>query len=376
MRSYFRLLLLALAPLVVLTTGCHIVVPEVSHQALLHNPFPQLSRVAVTPFFNQSEEPTVDGRQFARAYFSELQTIPGYEVVPVGVVETAMREMGIVNLDDPAKVRALGEALGVDAVVVGAVTEFSPYYPPRCGLRVSWYASNPGFHEIPAGYGLPWGTAMEEYIPPKVVFEAEMALARAQLETQSPTVGGLPQVVTPTDQAPLSEPLPFPLEATQPLEADPFEGSGEPAESLPAPQDAIDARDAGAEATSYAANDAIGPTGSSVATDATGAFPPEWPDASGFTPPGPSAVRPQASPNFGPVMTQTQVYHGADAEFTAALADYVGFRDDARTGGWQSYLSRSDDFIRFCCHRHLSEMLIARGGGGETRVVSRWPRGR
>ena len=45
-------------------------------------------------------------------------------------------------------------------------------------MRVEWYAANPGFHEIPAGYGLPWGTPDEEYIPAPLVFEAEMALAR------------------------------------------------------------------------------------------------------------------------------------------------------------------------------------------------------
>ena len=45
-------------------TGCCFL-PEIAHQPTLHNPFPQLSTVAVVPFFNQSTEPTVDGRQFA-----------------------------------------------------------------------------------------------------------------------------------------------------------------------------------------------------------------------------------------------------------------------------------------------------------------------
>ena len=65
-------------------------------------------------------------------------------------------------------------------LIVGAVTDYSPYYPPRIGLAVNWYAANPGFHPIPAGYGLPWGTAEEEYIPAdSLVFEAEFALAQA-----------------------------------------------------------------------------------------------------------------------------------------------------------------------------------------------------
>ena len=59
-------------------------------------------------------------------------------------------------------------------------------------------------------------------------------------------------------------------------------------------------------------------------------------------------------------------------DFTEALASYYHFRNDARFGGWQNYLQRSDDFIRFCCHVHIAEMLSARGGAGQTRVVWRW----
>ena len=75
-------------------------------------------------------------------------------------------------------------------------------------------------------------------------------------------------------------------------------------------------------------------------------------------------------------MRHTRIYNGTDSELTQALASYHFFRDDARIGGWQSYLRRSDDFIRFCCRMHISEMLSARGGAGETRVVWRWSRSR
>ena len=53
-------------------------------------------------------------------------------------------------------------------------------------------------------------------------------------------------------------------------------------------------------------------------------------------------------------MTHTRIYQGNDSEFTEALASYYHFRDDARFGGWQNYLQRSDDFIRFCCHMHIA----------------------
>ena len=168
-------------------SGCSLL-PHTARLPRLHNPYPQLSKIAIVPFFNQSSEKTVDGRQFALAYFNELQLIPGYEVVPLGVVEGAIRE-GQIALRGPEDARRLAQILGVDAVVIGAVTDFYPYYPPRCAMRVEWYAANPGFHPIPPGYGLPWGTKAAKQIPPNVIFEAEMALAKEQLKTQTPDPG-------------------------------------------------------------------------------------------------------------------------------------------------------------------------------------------
>lgn len=381
-------------PLVCLTSGCALVLPEVSHTPVVHNPFPQLSRVAVVPFFNQSDEPTVDGREFAMAYYAELQGTPGFEVVPVSAVEAAMRQYGI-TFDPPEQAilqaRLLAKKLGVDAVVIGTVTDFSAYYPPRCGMRVEWYAANEGFHEIPAGYGLPWGTAEEEYIPERTVFEAEMALARAQMETQSPTVG-MPPLPPPAALLPIREPADFQVTPADPFDEPPAESLPEPdgeVESLPAPPrvnplregEAVDAegnplRGASLEEAVVDSGRMIDSDGASGAFVANGMLPAGWPDPRGFIPPGPSPVRPLAEPNPGPVMTHTRVYRGNDPEFTTALAAYVDFRDDARFGGWQSYLERSEDFIRFCCHMHLVEMLSSRGGADETRVVRRWSEGR
>lgn len=396
--------------------GCHLMLADVTHVPVVHNPFPQLSRVAVVPFFNQTDQATVDGRQFAMAYFAELQSIPGYEVVPVGVVEEAI-VAGTIDLSDPAKAadeaRRLAKSLGVDAVVIGAVTDYTPYYPPRCGLRIEWYAANPGFHPIPAGYGLPWGTPDEEYIPDALVFEAEMALAREQMATQSPECGPMtegctartevepglaepsagPSLGSPApgegsmpaplpDEANQPEPLPAPEPSeTEQSEIEPSEAEGEQATQPEEAGDAEAGAEGGAKTTSYQiatgeetlnGGVATGATEVTGAIDITGGAPAGWPDARGFTPAGPSSVRPPCIPQNGPVMTHTRVFQGHDPDFTAALAGYVSYRDDARFGGWQSYLERSDDFIRFCCHLHLQEMLSARGGGGETRVVRRW----
>jgi hypothetical protein len=383
------------------SSGCRLIFPDISRQPVVHNPFPQLSRVAIAPFFNQSDEKTVDGRDFAMAYYAELQAVPGFEVVPLGVVEEAIVRYRI-NLTGPAapaEARRLAQVLSVDAVVIGAVTDYSPYYPPRCGLRVEWYAANPGYHEIPPGYGLPWGTPQEEYIPAPLVFEAEMALAcdsptsaqpgelmpvpgtnGPQLEPTPPSGGGDSMDGNQPSNASKEEMLPAPKTgarravkrnirlASHEINANAGNGS-----SAANGANNIDADPAPAMPGMSGIPVASGTTGAIVAG---GALPPDWPDERGFIPPGPTPMRPPCVPNNGPIMTHTRLYRGNDSEFTEALASYVQFRDDARFGGWQNYLQRSDDFIRFCCHMHISEMLSARGGAGETRVVWQWPESR
>ena len=73
------------------------------------------------------------------------------------------------------KLRRAAQILEVDAIVVGNVTDFTPYYPPRCAMKVEWYSANPCFHPIPPGYGLPWGTPAEEDIPASLQQETKMA---------------------------------------------------------------------------------------------------------------------------------------------------------------------------------------------------------
>lgn len=299
------------------------------HQPQYHNPFPQLSRVAVLPFYNQSADPTIDQDQVALAYYNELQAIRGFEVVPVGVTKARLQALRF-EPRFPEDFQRLAQLLDVDAVVVGSVTEYSPYYPPRMGISVRWYAANPSFHPIPPGYGLPWGTADEEAIPSDLVFEAEFALAKEQLATQTPDL--------------------------------PPENSGERA--------AEEGRKDGGVVPAVAKQGS--PSNGSAESTRSG-LPTEWPDPRGFVPPPPSPERPSPSPQSAPVMTHTRLYHGNDTDFTQKLANYYVFRDDARFGDWPGYLQRSEDFIRFCCHLHIAEMLAARGGAGESRVVWRWP---
>ncbi len=338
-----------------IASGCSLG-PETRHQEQIHNPFPQLKRIAVLPFFNQSSNPTVDTDLVAEKYYAALQAVPGFEVLPVGVTKAQWLKYSMANGEPStgAEFQQLARQLGVEAIVVGSVTDFETYYPPRMAMTVHWYAANEGFHPIPAGYGLPWGTEAQQQIPKRIALEAEFELARSQLATQTPLPPGT--VVPTSGEFDISQgvdinnglrPVPGEIVLTQPAPTtagDPFED----------------------------------PFGDQVMelgelTEIEAPLPSDWPNPTDLIPDPPSPVRPLATVNHKPVLSHTQLYRGDDSYFTNRLADYVETGDDARPGGWQGYLSRSDDFVHFCCHLHITEMLESRGGSGQSALILRWP---
>ncbi|WP_153556214.1 hypothetical protein [Roseimaritima sediminicola] len=331
--------------LLLLSAGCS-AIPEVRHGVRVHNPFPQLKTVAILPFFNQSNEPTLDAGSVTEAYYAALQAVPGFEVLPVGVSQRQLEAYAAVYGPPQTgqQFQAFARLLGVDAVVQGAVTDYDPYYPPRMGLTVHWYAANPSFHPIPVGYGLPWGTEAEEDIPSEVVLEAEFELARQQLATQTPP---LPADSPPPAGSPPAGSPPGPPPVPQ--------GPPQPPAVAPAfAQEPIASLDGGLPA----------------------ALPAAWPDPSGLIPDGPQPFPPPPRPQHDPVLTHTRLYDGSDSRFTRRLADHVSAADDRRPTNWQAYLSRTDDFVRFCCHLHVTEMLEARGGADQSDLILNWPIGR
>src|SRR5262245_6537944 len=269
-------------------SGCALL-PDRIVEPQFHNPFPQIFRVAVLPFFNQSAEPTVDGDTVAMAYYNELQTIPGFEVMPVGVAKQMLAASIAATRAEPrggADFQRLARMMNVDAVLVGSITEYSPYYPPRIGISVDWYAANSSFHPIPPGYGLPWGRAEEEFIPSTLVREAEFALAREQLSTQTPD---LPE----EDAGGAISRTAHQKRAVESLPPKQGEQLSPPAPSAPPA-------------------DASAVTSGDVAALSAPKLPQDWPDPRGFIPPPPRPERPTPLPQQAPVITHTRIYHGQD----------------------------------------------------------------
>ena len=218
----------------------------------------------------------------------------------------------------------------------------------------------------------PGGPLTKNIFPLRWFYETEFALAKAQLATQTPKQDY--SILNAATTAPAAAPGQTPKQ--------------EPGRSKPAAPGSNDApadTESGLwiEETSYQQPAEAAKTAEAEVADPqdprTGAadpefgFPPDWPDPSGLVPPPPRVAPQSCCPSDKPVLRHTQIFNGNDSEFTEALSSYYFFRDDARFGGWQTYLERSDDFIRFCCRMHIWEMFSARGGAGETRVVWRWP---
>jgi len=170
--------------------GCE-VMPVTRYKPTLHNPFVgEMKSVAVVPFYNFTDNPKVDGREFAEHYALELQKIPGFKVVANKIVEDAMIKHEIdpflYKFESVDDIRYLAQLLNVDVVVIGKIHSFSMNYPPITKFETEWYSVNPYLHPIPIGYGLPWGTEYERFIPDKIVLLAEMELAESQIKTQTP----------------------------------------------------------------------------------------------------------------------------------------------------------------------------------------------
>jgi hypothetical protein len=339
--------------------------PDVRRKPQHINPFPQIQRVAVVPFRNQSQQPSLNGSRVSEAYQAALQSIRGFEVLPSGLVANQLDYFESEILQRPVATgedfQQLADFLGVDAILVGAITDYDPYYPPRMGLMVNWYAANPGFHPVPVGYALPWGTAQEKRIPSWVRWESERELAREQLKGQTPqppSTAGSSRHLDAVDEGRLAQ------------------QAGSWPDGQVASGVAASSESASVQLAEWCEESSDWEQVYTAESFMAAGLPATWPTPAGFVPPGPTPQRPSYRPQPEPIISYIRSFDGCDEDFTEALADYYYFRDDGRMGGWQAYLQRSEDFIRFCCHLHLVETLSTRGGEVESRLIFRWPSSR
>jgi len=97
---------------------------------------------AVVPLRNESGSAAANGLKMADALANTLQTVENFDVLPVNRVLAAMEAMELPYLRSPVDVMALARTLGVDGIVVGTITAYDPYDPPKIGLQLELYEAS------------------------------------------------------------------------------------------------------------------------------------------------------------------------------------------------------------------------------------------
>ncbi|MEO1994719.1 MAG: hypothetical protein ABGZ17_05530 [Planctomycetaceae bacterium] len=348
------------------SAGCVVVQNEVT------NPVVGLSTVAVAPFINLSAERTVDGREMAMAYFSELQKVPGFQVVPVGVTEQVIYDHGL-QFEDPQDAVRLAELLNVDAVVLGAITDFNPYFPPRIGMKVAWYS--------PRGWSFSPGVAVDsgDKGPGALSFPAHGWAPVSSLWPwgQGPSRSG------DVEHCDLTESAPTAVRGQTPGAFRDVRELPQPNRKLTVPGFPQRMRASRNDVTWAGAQDAprVAPP-APVTTPPLGVPPlqtpgqavpvPGQPRVSGgpqVAPRGEPDMARRSNPPVRAFMSYTRLFDASDAEFLARLRDYLELSGDRDLGGVDGHLHDVDRFVRFVSHLMISEMLTLHGGEGRTRIV-------
>ncbi len=107
----------------------------------LDAPYPAREVIwAVAPLANESGTSLPDELGVTDALVNTIREVKGLSALPTNRVIQAMRTMGITGVSSPQEARALAQALGADALVVGTITAWNPYHPPQLGMTIAIFA--------------------------------------------------------------------------------------------------------------------------------------------------------------------------------------------------------------------------------------------
>lgn len=128
------ILVMVLGVALTLVAGC-----QSPPDQLEAGPYPQRQVLAVAPMRNESGSLTPDGAALADELARQLELIPGIDTLPVNRVLAAMQAIQLPAVTSPTDAQRLRSALGVDALVVGTISDYDVYNPPKLGLSVELY---------------------------------------------------------------------------------------------------------------------------------------------------------------------------------------------------------------------------------------------
>jgi len=94
---------------------------------------------AVAPLLNESGSLGVDGARFADHLGRQLETASNIDTLPTNRVLAAMDQLELERISSVRDALAIIELLDADALVVGTVTDYEVYDPPKVGLALELF---------------------------------------------------------------------------------------------------------------------------------------------------------------------------------------------------------------------------------------------
>lgn len=119
-------------------SGCSAFRPSPESQ-VLHSPYQTRRIWAVLPLRNESGSSSASGVELADRLTEQIQKVQGIDALPVNRVLAAVQLMEVHEISTPGQARALLAALGADGLIVGTITAYDPYDPPKIGLALELY---------------------------------------------------------------------------------------------------------------------------------------------------------------------------------------------------------------------------------------------
>lgn len=107
----------------------------------LTSPYPSRRLWAVAPLVNESGSLQADGLLMADQLQRQLENASNLDVLPVNRTIQAMESLGLRTIRTPTEAAALMRLLGVDGLLVGTITTWDSYDPPKIGLALELYTS-------------------------------------------------------------------------------------------------------------------------------------------------------------------------------------------------------------------------------------------
>ncbi|MBC7773731.1 MAG: hypothetical protein H7210_14655 [Pyrinomonadaceae bacterium] len=97
---------------------------------------------ALAPVSNESGVSKIDMLMMTDTVAAAVAEVSGISVLPVNRTLAAMVARNIPGVRSPRDAMALAEALGVQGIIVGTITAYDPYDPPKLGMTLALYTTD------------------------------------------------------------------------------------------------------------------------------------------------------------------------------------------------------------------------------------------